>query len=708
MIACVESLTLRTWCRSILPFVMRRGRNALARWYVLEASRPGWVAARLMGWVTGVPVEMWRYRVEDIRDEQGCSVWLQILYGDLQDVCAEAIREPLIQQVMADAGPARPRLPMYLVKAMSQATTRLAERQTVWRALFVVRVCAWQRHREPAHAGGEVVCFLERRPWLSAISRYAARCGVRLVPTAATASPRVWVKARLPWRLLEGCRQAMAWWHARCPRVSARPAGAAAAAASAEARLAVDYYGHLNLDHPEQHSDLFFWQRSSLPADRILITFRLSEAPLDGAKWAELTGRGMSAIATHPAAAAVPHAPVFVPNGRARPAGRPRKTSAAPARTPEERWVNDQEQAYARTQAFWAEVFAARQVKIYVSWFKTTEAHCAIADALHERGGVLALYQRSYEGLPSAQMSAAADIVFGFSPASAEIEQRSGSQIPYFVVTGYLGDHRPALLREQACALRQRLQGQGVTRIVAFCDENSRDEARWIHGHALARESYAFWLDQVLRHPWFGLIIKPKAPSSLRRRLGPVVQLLERAQATGRCVLFEEGQMQGSAAPAAAALAADLLVHGHLWAATAGVESALAGVPTLIMDREGWPVSPFYRLGLGRVVFTEWDALWNACLEHWRRPGGIPGFGDWSPMAQELDPFRDGRAAERMGTYLHWLLQGFDAGLDRAAVMADAAERYAAAWGRHHVLAVNADRPAQPASAGWLVEAAAS
>ena len=64
-------------------------------------------------------------------------------------------------------------------------------------------------------------------------------------------------------------------------------------------------------------------------------------------------------------------------------------------------------------------------------------------------------------------------------------------------------------------------------------------------------------------------------------------------------------------------------------------------------------------------------------------------------MLDELDPFRDGRAAERMGTYLQWLLEGFRAGLDRETVMADAAERYTAAWGKDKVMQVNA-RPGVP------------
>ena len=58
-------------------------------------------------------------------------------------------------------------------------------------------------------------------------------------------------------------------------------------------------------------------------------------------------------------------------------------------------------------------------------------------------------------------------------------------------------------------------------------------------------------------------------------------------------------------------------------------------------------------------------------------------------MLDELDPFRDGRAAERMGTYVHWLMEGFKAGHNREVVMAEAAERYCAAWGRDKVTVVN-------------------
>ena len=62
------------------------------------------------------------------------------------------------------------------------------------------------------------------------------------------------------------------------------------------------------------------------------------------------------------------------------------------------------------------------------------------------------------------------------------------------------------------------------------------------------------------------------------------------------------------------------------------------------------------------------------------------GNSEWSSIIDDLDPFRDGKAALRMGNYLKWLIQGFEEGLDKDAVMADAAENYRKQWGNDKVL----------------------
>ena len=76
-------------------------------------------------------------------------------------------------------------------------------------------------------------------------------------------------------------------------------------------------------------------------------------------------------------------------------------------------------------------------------------------------------------------------------------------------------------------------------------------------------------------------------------------------------------------------------------------------------------------------------------------------------MLPELDPFRDGRAAERMGTYLRWLLEGFDQGWDREKIMAVAAERYAARWGTDTIIQINASRPTTAAPRESMADAPA-
>jgi len=150
---------------------------------------------------------------------------------------------------------------------------------------------------------------------------------------------------------------------------------------------------------------------------------------------------------------------------------------------------------------------------------------------------------------------------------------------------------------------------------------------------------------------------------------------LKKAEQTGRCHVFEEGAVHGHYPPAVAALSSDVIIHGHLAAGSAGLECALTHVPTLLLDREGWSVSPLYQLGVGDVVFKDWESLWEAYTTYQKNPSGFPKFGNWSGMIGELDPFRDGQAAERMGTYLGWLLAGYKEKKPKKEILAQAAER---------------------------------
>ena len=59
----------------------------------------------------------------------------------------------------------------------------------------------------------------------------------------------------------------------------------------------------------------------------------------------------------------------------------------------------------------------------------------------------------------------------------------------------------------------------------------------------------------------------------------------------------------------------------------------------MLIDREGTPYSKLYDLPEGKVIFKDWPSAINAIMEHFDSPGGTPGFGDWSSIIDDFDPF---------------------------------------------------------------------
>ena len=698
----IGNLSLRTWTLSIWPRLLLKrlrwgGRGK--RCYVIEGSHLALIIARVMAPAAGLKVERLTFSLAEIRDESGIQVWLLIGYRGLAEVRQSAVSEPVFQEWL-HSGLLTDRLPTFLKKNITAWS--LIESGT-WRSLVLAHVCAWHKSRIE-NGNGVPILFLERRPWLRAISRYASLLGVIIIEVPSAPDFRASLLRRLSPKFVDTLRllryrptgviRMLLDRRATAESPKVGPYGQAPAqeesedpALSSRPKVAVQYYGQFNVDRPNRQSDLFFWQQSSLRGSDMLLVFGNARDQLDAPKLAALREHGIAAAVMHPGATTIPGVPIIT-QSHSHNLPKVRITSSKHNGV-ESRWLREQVADYHSLRSHWASLFETYNVKVFTTWYKYGAGHCAIADALQSLGGVTAVYQRSYESHPAADHTTNTDIFFGFSRSGADSERRSNSVIRYHVTTGYLGDHQFSLSSRKAGALRSRLQENGAKHILAYFDESTVDDGRWADGHHVAREDYAFLLKKLLSEPWLGLVIKPKAPRSLRRRLGPIAEVLAKAEATGRCHVYGECSAQAWVPPSAAALAADVAIHGFLYAATAGMEAALAGIPTLMLDHEGWSESPLYQLGVGNVVFTDWEGLWEACTTHWLTPGEIPGFGDWSPLLDELDPFRDGRAAQRMGEYINWLLEGFQAGLGRETVMADAAERYCARWGQENIVEVN-------------------
>lgn len=701
----LEKLTVSLWLFYILPYFLRKvGKPPMSSSakdilvYYFYASWLGLIVSRLTSICVKVKFEPLNFNIFDIHHENGDLVWWNVIFEDSIAIQKYFKGHWEFQKIIKEYQ-GKNKLLLFLMRRLLVFNDNPL---ALIKLLLFIRVASNSNLKEPIPVN--VFLSSSQRPWLNELRKWAEKENINLIPVGGESDFKIaniilkfngikhFIKKMLYLGMVVQYRAQKITLSKKeiISNVSGNIYKTQINTAALTPKLAVEFYGHLNLLSPQLHSDLFFWQQSKIRPEDVLIYFQSPAHPVTDKKWGAIKENNMSAVVINPRAAATPEVPVF--NHR-----RPRiKMSCYKTETDNQndflirkdlyRQVAD----YHQQLNYWLDFITQYNIKIHVSWYRH-EAKCfPLADALEKTGGIGVIYQRTFEQTANPWIMITTDVIFCFSKMGAQLEKDVGSIIPYYIVTGYLVDHRFALLQQEANHLRTRLQSLGAKRIIAYFDENSVDDSRWSLGHNLTQENYAYLLNKVLAIPWLGLIFKPKVFSSLRKRLGNVADLLDRAQETGRCFIFEEGDTFGAHPPAAAALAADVAVHGYLFSATAGVEAALTGTPTLMLDREGCRKSPFYKLGQG-VVFNNWNDLWKACQEHWKTSGGIPGFGDWSSMINDIDPFRDGRAAQRMGTYLEWIMEGFKANLPREIVLADAAERYSKMWGKDKVLSINSD-----------------
>lgn len=689
----IENLTAHTWIFHILPCLFKTSGRLAKRLHYVDSSGLGLLLARLTAWSVDATLEPLNFSMFDIRDENGDQMWWKVEYEDSIDFQNRHIRNhPELKQILTEHDK-KSRLSHFLRRRIVYFDLTGKNLNLLLNILFLIRVI---RQKEDDKNKEPINLFLisYARPWLSELRKWARNKNVNIIPSGGI---KIDIKRfilqfegiRSFVKKMAYCAMAVKYRfqnHAGSEKLSRIGEDSK----SSSPKMALDYFGHLNLFSPQLNSDFFFAQQSKLERGDILVCFQHPKFPVMDKELSEIKKFGMKTIATNSNILRTPLVPVFSYTGRSAKIVCSKNGRTCADDFAIRRSLYRQVGEYYKQYDYWKAFIKQKNIKIHVSWYNFDYESCALFDALEDAGGVAATYDRSFFNLQDPPWTTfIGGVVFGFSKYGAQIGNDQNSIAPYYVVTGYLGDHRFPLLKEKATEVKNCLRIAGARRILAYLDENSVDDSRWGIGHDVTRENYAYILNKVLKNPQLGLVLKPKNPLTFKRRLGGVAALLDEARKTGRCFVFDEGDWLASYPVAIAALAADVAIHGHFFAATAGVEAALTGTPTVVLDREGFSKSPLYKLGLGTVIFRNWNDLWEAYEEH-EKADGMPGFGDWSPFLGEIDSFRDGRAAERMGTYLHWLIEGFKAKMPRETILADAADRYVKIWGKDKVLLAGA------------------
>jgi hypothetical protein len=188
-----------------------------------------------------------------------------------------------------------------------------------------------------------------------------------------------------------------------------------------------------------------------------------------------------------------------------------------------------------------------------------------------------------------------------------------------------------------------------------------------------------------MEDPCLGLLIKSKGNSWNKMRKEGLDGLIECAYQTNRI-----HDLDSKSSPADASRLSDFTIGIASMSALA--TSALEGARVLFLDFERvdqGPQKPYcilHSLGLNRCVFYEPKLLRQSIKEYFDNPSANSSLGNATPVLDQLDPFRDGKASQRIGEFVSWYLEEIDNGLNSDDAVRNATDKYGEKWGEDKVV----------------------
>lgn len=457
-----------------------------------------------------------------------------------------------------------------------------------------------------------------------------------------------------------------------------------------EGAIIATYYSLAGVTFDRSRRCDFFWLlNSSIPHDKVLVYFERKDAPVDQRMLDTLSENGVRCMAMSPGASAADKTPVYKPT-----AGLLKMLSGLTFGVLKELFSFRFGNAvylpgllhFVREYAKAYDFYRTEGIKIVVDSTDFGIQHIPRHLALEALGGVSVSYQRVNMPIPQMFVGSTADIFFTFGPHYYSTILKNESRNKVVVTSGFITDYAFSEVKGQSAELREQLTDQGAEFVIAYFDENSSDDRLSVIPNKKSEDIYRQLFEWVLTDNAIGLICSPKRPSTLHKRLAGITGIMDKALATGRCTVME-GKYLADNYPVEVAQASDIVIS-LLIGGTVSLESALSDKRVVYLDMEGLYSFNEYTWGKGTVLFEDFQSLKEAVNRYRISPDKYDDIGNMSinPVLDQKDPFRDGRAAERIGQYIHWLLEAFEEGKTREEAIQYAGGQYAEMWGSEHVI----------------------
>lgn len=256
-------------------------------------------------------------------------------------------------------------------------------------------------------------------------------------------------------------------------------------------------------------------------------------------------------------------------------------------------------------------------------------------------------FQYSNLGVRSPLMMTTSDCYVIFSEMYKSVFHYDGIGPKEWSLGGYIYGGVADIVRTRAKKHRDTLREKGAEFIVCYFDESVQHD-RWglvskddhlSELHALAKA--------VLEDASFGVVIKSQFIKNTPSQLYPSDDLIQSAKATGRYLELMEGWHRNDIYPVEAALVADVCIS-HKFGATAALESAVAGVRTVLLDSYGSKTQWDAIYAQADIEYETIEQLMEAITRYRLGSDAGQSLGDWSSILHYFDPYLDGQATKRL------------------------------------------------------------
>lgn len=630
--------------------------------------------------VVKVMPEFVEFCLADILDEKGESQFIRII-EETKIICMKIGQKEFVNSfIIKNMGKHFDidKLLIYFEKAVSVE---------IEEPIVFINIAVWHARNKISEKDTSIMFFMENSLWFKYLAQYAGRFNIRLIKYRTMINSYYWKNYLLKLR-----RKIFPMVKSKFFNSFNKTKNKKIETKEKIPLISTWYTGKTVTSDRKKRSEFFYLLYSEIPYNRILVHFERDDIPVTKEMVAVMKKNNLKFVALSDKVKRTCDVPVWNPGSK--------------ARIERNKLVKHLIRHYFREitklklmplfyllnmyrfiqrYSFWYDFFSSNGIKININPNNFSRFNIPMNLALEKNGGISMSYQWSDLSFSSIGLSSCSDVLFSFGPAYKWIWENCNSVIDNLLYCGYITDYSFREVRSDSLELRKQLLDKGVKFIICYFDENSSDHRMSVITNKRTTDIYRYFLERIVSDETLGIIFKPKYARSIYQIIAPIKDLIERGKATGRCIFMDKGSYVSESYPTVAAQASDLCI-GLLLSGTTVLESHLSGVPAVFLDLEKLYSNPVYQWGRRKVVFDNLDELFSIIQKFRKDPGSVPGFGDVSSWVRDRDPFRDGKAAMRMGQYINWLLEKFNEKRTKEDAIQYANRRYTETWGKERIV----------------------